>query len=397
MNSHPNAGNFSQLVFDTDGHLLTQNGSAIQACEIDPGQGITNCTTVLPQGLGGRSCLAAFGNGLFCADGSFLAFGTGQILGQIGSGWTGAFYLPATNRIFAGFLANAAGSYSVIDAGAYQILTNLQNEIPISSVVNALAPDWVAIQTNKGFLIGEVPQLSAAPAFSAQDVVNAASGSQAVLAPGEIISIYGASLGPAAGNGPIADDGLQLATTVADTQVIFNGVPGAILYTGSNLINVVVPETVTGDDSVTMQVTRYGVPSQRITVPATSYQPGMFAYALQGKYYAAALNSAGSLQGPANPLTRGSLAVFYATGLGLPTGVTAESVHARADALPLNPTVTIGGESANVIYAGAAPGETAGLTQINVEIPSDAHVGSAIEVVVSIGGVSAGNVWVAIQ
>jgi uncharacterized protein (TIGR03437 family) len=253
------------------------------------------------------------------------------------------------------------------------------------------------MQTGPGILVGEIPQLGPAPAFLARDVVNAASGDPATLAPGEIVSIYGENLGPALGHGPVSEDGLLLAATVADVQVSFNGAPGAILYASSNLINVVVPETVRNEDSVIMQVTRYEIPSVRVAVPVASYQPGLFAYSSEGKNYVAAVNSAGAVEAPTNPLTRGSVAVMFATGLDLPSGAAANSVPARAAPLPTLPTLTIGGTTANVIYAGAAPGETAGLAQINVEIPVDAPAGRAVEVILSIGGVSRGNVWVALQ
>jgi uncharacterized protein (TIGR03437 family) len=48
-------------------------------------------------------------------------------------------------------------------------------------------------------------------------------------------------------------------------------------------------------------------------------------------------------------------------------------------------TVSIGGISAKVLYAGGAPGATAGLMQVNVEIPSSAATGSAVPVLLKVG------------
>jgi len=380
---------YSPLVFDQMGRLLTSSGNGIQACDLDPAVGFTRCTTIVPHNIT-SSVLAATDDAIFTTDGSFIALGTGQTIAQVPNGtrWSSAAYVPGTKRLLA--------DLAVIDTTTYQVIANLQNEIPAGMVAQVLAPDWVVMR-GPGVFVGEISQLDASPAFAAGDVVNAASGDPAKLAPGEIVSIYGGNLGPPGGHGPVSEDGLVLATTVADVQVFFNGTAGAVLYTRSDLINVVVPETVSAADSVIVQVTRYGISSARIVVPAARYQPGIFVYPTAGKNYAAAVGLTGTVQGPANPLIRGTVAVFFATGLDLPTGSAADSVPPRAAQLPTLPTMTIGGNSANVVYAGTAPGETAGLTQVNVEIPIDAPTGAAIEVVLSVGGVSRGNVWVAIQ
>ena len=48
-------------------------------------------------------------------------------------------------------------------------------------------------------------------------------------------------------------------------------------------------------------------------------------------------------------------------------------------------TVTIGGISAQVQYAGGAPGAVAGLTQINAVVPANAPTGPSVPVVIQIG------------
>ena len=60
--------------------------------------------------------------------------------------------------------------------------------------------------------------------------------------------------------------------------------------------------------------------------------------------------------------------------------------------------VTIGGAAAVVAYAGPLPGSIIGLLQINVTVPVGATTGSAMPVVVTIGGVATqSNVTIAIH
>jgi uncharacterized protein (TIGR03437 family) len=51
-------------------------------------------------------------------------------------------------------------------------------------------------------------------------------------------------------------------------------------------------------------------------------------------------------------------------------------------------TVTIGNQTADLLYAGEAPGEIAGVMQLNVTIPSGVQPGSAVPVVLQVGDAS---------
>ena len=78
--------------------------------------------------------------------------------------------------------------------------------------------------------------------------------------------------------------------------------------------------------------------------------------------------------------------ILYGTGEGQtnPPGVSgalAVSVFPKP-VLPV--TVTIGGRTADVVYAGAAPSLVAGLFQMNVKIPEDVPSGN-LDVVVTVG------------
>jgi uncharacterized protein (TIGR03437 family) len=61
-------------------------------------------------------------------------------------------------------------------------------------------------------------------------------------------------------------------------------------------------------------------------------------------------------------------------------------------------TATIGGVTANVVYAGSAAGLVSGVMQVNLVIPATAPTGSNVPIVVSVGGTpSQAGVTVAVQ
>ena len=60
------------------------------------------------------------------------------------------------------------------------------------------------------------------------------------------------------------------------------------------------------------------------------------------------------------------------------------------------PTVTIGGINARLLFSGAAPGWV-GLWQINVQVPQEVAPGSAVPLVISAGGVSSNTVTIAVE
>ena len=61
-------------------------------------------------------------------------------------------------------------------------------------------------------------------------------------------------------------------------------------------------------------------------------------------------------------------------------------------------SVTVGGIPATVQYAGGAPGQVAGLMQVNVLIPSGVEPGGYVPVVLQVGDrASSPAVWIAVS
>jgi trimeric autotransporter adhesin len=64
----------------------------------------------------------------------------------------------------------------------------------------------------------------------------------------------------------------------------------------------------------------------------------------------------------------------------------------------LQVSATVGGIPAVVQYAGGAPGEVAGVMQVNVQIPAGVQPGGYVPVVLTVGSASnvGGAAWIAV-
>ncbi len=81
-------------------------------------------------------------------------------------------------------------------------------------------------------------------------VVNAASYVGGGVAPGEMVTIFGSAMGPSElVRLRLAEDG-RLATTLADTRILFNGVPAPLLYVSDKQSGAIVPYAVAGRPAV---------------------------------------------------------------------------------------------------------------------------------------------------
>jgi uncharacterized protein (TIGR03437 family) len=199
-------------------------------------------------------------------------------------------------------------------------------------------------------------------------IVNAATFQAGGVAPGEIFTIFG---GPGVSLGPATPVGLQLnpsgtvATTLAGTQVTFDSIPAPLTYLSSGQINAIVPYEIAGHASTVVQVTVGGKPTNSVTLPVVSTSPGIFAIT----------NLDGSVNSASNPVAAAGILVLYGTGEGQtnPAGIDG-GVNSTVFPKPLAAvSVQIGGQTAQVLYAGAAPGFVAGVLQVDVQIPTGIH------------------------
>jgi uncharacterized protein (TIGR03437 family) len=213
-------------------------------------------------------------------------------------------------------------------------------------------------------------------------VVNAASGIPGAVSPGEIASVRGYGVGAAAVSSAIG-------TNLNGLQVTFDGRPATLFYTSANQTNLVVPQGVS--KSTLMQVTSNAGQSAAWVLPVVGVTPGIFTVDGTGTGQGAIVNQDGTVNSAANPAARGSIVSIYMTGQG-------GASPALTGILPTNVAVMIGGIATMVQYAGQAPGEIAGLTQVNAVVPQGVEVGPMVPVAVGVGAVqSQAGVTVAVK
>lgn len=221
-------------------------------------------------------------------------------------------------------------------------------------------------------------------------VVNGASWVAGPIAPGEIITLGGTNIGPVTPAGLRLTPAGLVDTTLAETRVLFDGIPAPLIYVSRNQINCVVPYGIAGRVTTRVQVEYQGVRSDALELRVADTAPGIFTLDASGRGQGAILNQNFSVNGPANPAAKASVVMIYATGEGQTSppgqdGLVTGSVLRR----PLRDvSVTIGGVPARVEYAGSAPGFVAGVLQVNVTVPENAPSGNSVPVILTIGGVS---------
>jgi uncharacterized protein (TIGR03437 family) len=192
------------------------------------------------------------------------------------------------------------------------------------------------------------------------------------ISPAEVISIYGPGIGLPTAATAVPINGFY-AKTLGNLQVTINGMEMPLLYASANQINAVVPMEVQPDAGATIRI-----------VNGSSVTPSFPVWIApsEAQAFPTVLNQDGTINSQSNPAALNSVITFYATGwqsmfAPLADGqvaTTAQTVCTNAvgggcQVLPLNNVL----EGA-VLYAGAAPGIVAGVSQFNVEIYTNAIV-----------------------
>lgn len=171
------------------------------------------------------------------------------------------------------------------------------------------------------------------------------------LAPGMIVSVYGAELAPG-----------------DNASLLLNGTALSVIYKSNSQINAILPTDGYGLAKLTL---RNSLGEHNVNVMLEPAVPAVFSLSGNGIGSAAAIDaSTGIVIGPSSPARPGQFVAIFATGLGVTTR------NGSLEVAVAMPSVTIGGKTARLLYAGRAPGFP-GLDQINIEIPENLSPGIA--------------------
>jgi uncharacterized protein (TIGR03437 family) len=199
-------------------------------------------------------------------------------------------------------------------------------------------------------------------------VVNAASYAPAgnPISPGEFVTLFGTGL---------AKSELAAAppfpSVLNDVSVSINGLPAPVYFVSASQLNVLVPFATTGP-TATIVVQNGSVRSNAVTVPVAATAPGIYTLDQSGTGGGALLHLDYSLVNAVKPATAGETVLVYLTGLGTVTPPLTDGTAGTITTLyksDADLVVYVGGQPANVLFKGLAPGYP-GLYQLNVTLPA---------------------------
>ena len=165
--------------------------------------------------------------------------------------------------------------------------------------------------------------------------------------------------------------GGRLTTELARVRVLFDGVSAPLVYVFETQVSAIVPYAMAGAQSTDLVVEYAGEMSSTVTLPVEKTVPGVFTLDASGSGQGAILNQDGSLNSETNPADLGDIIVLYATGEGQTIPPGQDGLIAVSEELPapeLEVTARLGGEEADIIYAGAAPFLVASVMQVNARL-----------------------------
>jgi uncharacterized protein (TIGR03437 family) len=189
----------------------------------------------------------------------------------------------------------------------------------------------------------------------------------------------------------------SIPTTLSNVRVLFDNVAAPLIYVSSNQVSTIVPFGVFGRTSVRIQVINGPLQSNTFTAQVADTAPGIFVLDASGQ--GAILNQDNTVNAQLNGAQPGSIIAIYATGGGQMDSQVFDGrlVTATPYPRPILPVgVRIGGRVADVTYAGAAPGQVAGMIQVNARVPADTPTGTTVPIQITIGSAtSQANVFLA--
>lgn len=154
----------------------------------------------------------------------------------------------------------------------------------------------------------------------------------------------------------------------------FNGVAARLLYVSPGQINAVVPYAAAGRATAEVAVSYFNSPlrtSPSLFVPMADTAPAILTPSQNGSGQGSIIHYPDNRYNNAdNPALPGAIVTLYATGEGeWDDSVADGSIGIAARDFVNKPvSLTVGGQSARILYAGAAP-YLRGVLQVNAQLP----------------------------
>jgi uncharacterized protein (TIGR03437 family) len=278
-------------------------------------------------------------------------------------------------------------------SGTWQVSANAG---PVTA--NVQADDAVRNLTGSLTLNGEVQATVGVPVLADGGVVSAV-GFQggAPLAPGGLFAAFGTGLA----DGIATPSGFPLPQQLGSTRTSIAGRELPMFVASPGQINGMLPFDLTPNTSYQMSVRRGTRRSNYAEVAIGGTQPSILTVCQCGSGQGIVVDGQNQtvIVDPAHPVDRGGAVVIYVEGMG---GVNRAVVPGEPSpggpfAEVVSPvTVTIGGQEAQVLFAGLTP-FFAGLYQVNAVVPQGVTPGNEVPVVVSAGGRASTPVTIAIR
>jgi uncharacterized protein (TIGR03437 family) len=308
----------------------------------------------------------------------------------------------AGGNLTVGIQTSASCSWTIFGLPSWITVSGAASGAGSATITLAVAADIgagrAASITVAGVSVVVIQQGVPAPSINAGGVVNAASFAAGLpTAPGSIASAFGSFLVSSL----TTASGVPLPDSLAGLSMQFgSGIKVPLFAVSGGQVNFQVPWELAVQSQSPLHATINGQTSAAQTVNIAVFAPGIFSVNAQGTGQGSILDSSYRLVDFSNPATAGSTVIqIYCTGLGAVTNQPASGSAALSDPLSYTmtyPTVMIGGAQASVLFSGLAPGSV-GEYQVNALVPAGSARGSAVQVVIAIGGATSNAVTIAVQ
>ena len=293
----------------------------------------------------------------------------------------GTFLGGSGNDVGLGVAVTSTGVAAVVGSTA-------SIDFPVLNAAQPKNPAQITEGTGAAF-VTSISGLGGGPNITS---VHNAGGETSIIAPNTWIEIKGSNLAPDTRQWQGSDfvNG-QMPTQLDGVVVTVDGKPAFVSYISSAQVNVLTPiDSTTG--AVQVQIKNNQGTSAPFSVQAQSMVPSFFEFGAGP--YVAATHGDGTYLGPATlgagftPAKAGEEVVLYGNGFGATNPPVINGSETQSGNLPVNPTITIGGAGAQVVFAGVI---SPGLYQFNVIVPSGLPSGGGASLTATLNGQSTQN------